>query len=158
MFHEVLLCHPGYDSLEHFLCLFASDPDSSDPPRRGIPHQVALDACRIVANNEDGFLSRTKDRSGQVPATTAVLCERLYWYFPHNRDLDEQYPIVTAFRAWRFPQQLPGHWSAARPASESYVPAVHHAPTEMSTAVMESDQRCVITGVGTCFAVRWDRS
>ena len=151
---EILLCHPGYEFLAPFLGLPVIDLDSSDPPRHGILHRVALDACRIVANNEDGFLSRTKDRSGQVPTTTIVLCERIYWYFPHNMALEEQYPIVTDFRAWRFPQQLPGPWSAARPASETYTGGQsRYALSDMSNAVKDSDRCCVITGFGTCLAV-----
>ena len=147
MFREVLLCHPGYDQgLAHFLSLFVSDSDSCDPPRRGVLHQVALDACRILANNEDGFLSGTRDRSGRIPIATAVLCEQIYWYFPYNMNLEEQYPIVTDFRAWRFPQQLPDHWAAARLSASFYTTGLLQAPTDMSASVKDSDQCCVISG------------
>ena len=111
----ITFCHPGYGTRAKFLHFQALDKNPANPARLGILHQVALDACRIVANNTDGFLSPVRDRAGRIPTTTVLLCEPLYWYFLADDTLPERYPIVDDFRAWTFPQQIPAHWSAARP-------------------------------------------
>ena len=134
--------HPSYDHQEPFLILDALDSDLENPNQRGLLHQLALDACRIVANNENGFLSSTGDSSGRIPTATTILYEGDYWFFLLNDGLPKQYPIIDDFQAWSFPSRMPDHWTAARPT-----PAIRRGqpPSNVPAAVKDADQSCVVT-------------
>ena len=150
---EIILCHPALPGEAFFLVLAPSDVDPTDPNRRGIVHKVALDACLIVANNRPGFLSSTRFRAGRIPDSTAVLCEPTYWYFLDDTSLPANYPVLNDFRAWNFPEEIPRHWSAARPNPANW--RVVLSKSEVSNAVKASDKnRCVISRVGAHFTLQ----
>ena len=73
-----IICHPGYDYDAPFLTFEHLDLGSGDTGKRGVPHQVVFNACRIVANDEDGFLSTTKGSADKVLLETTILFEGAY--------------------------------------------------------------------------------
>ena len=142
-YDDAIFAHPGYDHLEILLQL----PSYRTPSGCGVHHQTALDACRIIANNRSGFLSRTRDRSGCVPAEDIVLTTpATYWYFLDDEASLAQYEVVNDFRAWRFPDTLPEHWEAVRPRRAT-VPGPL-SDSAMSYPVKGADKCCIISGNG----------
>ena len=67
--------------------------------RFGIDHTSALDACRIISGNKDGFLSKNCKMEGRVGPNEAVLTELNYHYFLDDCTASDPYPIVTTFEA-----------------------------------------------------------
>ena len=113
-------------------------------------HQTALDACRIIANNQDGFLSRNESRAGRVTLDEVLLTDDTYWYFLADESALAAYPIVNDFRAWTFPAAIPEHWGAV---DVQEMPRVALSGL-MSDQVKTDDNRmCVVTASGQWFRV-----
>lgn len=142
----VCIYHPDYDN-KSFIAINAHEPVPGMPGVYGIHHQTALDACRIIANNEDGFLSRTQDRTGRVPASEVLLCERAYWYHLTDESRASRYPIVDDFDAWTFPHgAVPPHWAAAH--TRTYDVRASAAASGLSERIKALDRCCIVTGYG----------
>lgn len=146
----VSIHHPGYGDPSHLIVLDALEPVPGIPDVYGIHHQTALDACRIIASNQDGFLSRTQDRSARVPADDVLLCEKDYWYHLLDESCPDPYPIVDRFAAWRFPAAVPAHWAAAH----TRVCSAERCGSEsaMSERVKTMDGKCILTGYRESYA------
>ncbi|KAK7693676.1 hypothetical protein QCA50_003246 [Cerrena zonata] len=141
--------HPYYNPPLSLICFSAYDvdPNSTDEPRRfGVDHRVALDACRILANNRDGFLSRVSRRNDLTARLTLdemVLTESIYYYFLDDESAAD-YPIVNNFLAWTFPAgHIPTHWLQTRPRQSEDLRQSYW--TIMSDAVIYRDGRCCLT-------------
>ena len=92
------------------ICSAAGQADETSK-RFGIDHTLALDACRIISGNKDGFLSESCEKEGYVGPNEAVPTKPNYYYFRDDYNASDPYPIVTTFEAWSFPDALPPHWS-----------------------------------------------
>ena len=146
----ILFFHPAFDSEELFV-LGALDLVS--PDSWGVYHRTALDACQIIANNEHGYLSTTRDASGRVDdsETVKVLSGRKYFYIVECKSTpDTAYPIVKSFDAWTFPGTIPSHWSSVVDPVEIPSPLwptpEGFTPMHMAMEVMNRDKRCILTG------------
>lgn len=142
------ICHPGYPEETVLLRLETVPTGPNLDGTFALHHQTVLDACRIIANNHDGFLSTSCDRSGRVPQESTLLTGTVYWYF-----LDETqpalYPIVDNFVAWSFPHAVPNHWASAHQNQAMIYPST---ASEMSTVVKTEDKKCIVSQVGAlCF-------
>ncbi|EPS93925.1 hypothetical protein FOMPIDRAFT_1055533 [Fomitopsis schrenkii] len=137
----ITIKHPGYTP-PHDLIRFPAYDAVHGTELWGCNHRFVLDACRIIANNRDGFLSTVPQRHGRVPDSDVTLAADVYFYFtldPHETD----YPIVADFLAWRFPDALPDHWP--RPALRS-LQRFRVSESAMSTQVKSIDGACILSG------------
>ena len=142
----VCILHPGYSRYKTLLQI-ESAPTEDDPDGpSAIHHQTVLDACRIIAQNRDGFLSAARELSGRVALDTVWLTGANYWYFLHDAAQDERYPIVDDFLAWPFPEDVPAHWAAAHQYERPrYCPSA----SGMSAAVKADDKECIVSKLRT---------
>ncbi|KAM5533490.1 hypothetical protein V8D89_012827 [Ganoderma adspersum] len=122
----VRIMHPGCSRLILPLPTFPniSAPDTTTPLASTPDHRLILDACRVVTNNavkEGDYLS--KDRAGQdrvlalSPNNTLAPGEYFYHPSPPSATTTPNYPIVTDFAAWNFPEKIPDHW--VRPSASA---------------------------------------
>ena len=166
----VRIMHPGSSRLILPLPTFPnlSAPDTTTPLAPTPHHRLILDACRVVTNNAvkaDDYLSR--DRAGQdrvlTPSPNNTLAPGEYFYHPGppSAPTIPNYPIVTDFAAWNFPEKIPDHW--VRPsASTQEIGDLQRKyswckPSDMTLAVKFGDTSCIVTGmslVGTSFTSR----
>ena len=105
---RIFIKHPGYSPSPDLLWLYAYDKVPGTE-LWGCSHRIALDACRIITNNRDGFLSTTPQRQDKIPDNDLTLTADVYYYFIAAPD-EPDYPVVANFTAWRFPEILPEHW------------------------------------------------
>ncbi|KAI0071911.1 hypothetical protein K474DRAFT_1712070 [Panus rudis PR-1116 ss-1] len=101
----IYIFHPGDDSL--LLSLPAYD---SFQGRGGISHRLVREACSILANNNDGFLTADREGNQLVPNDDAILAAGEYYY--RCNLADPLYPVVTDFAAWTFPREIPASWTS----------------------------------------------
>ncbi|KAH9935658.1 uncharacterized protein B0H18DRAFT_419849 [Fomitopsis serialis] len=141
----VTIMHPGYTPLQDLLMLPAYDPAPA-PELWGCSHRLALDACRIIANNRDGFLSTTLDGRDHVPDSEPTLTADVYYYFLLG-DHDPEYAVVSEFAAWRFPDTLPAHWLSAR-QDRRHLSRFFASESAMSDRVRDMDGACILSGFG----------
>ncbi len=85
----------------------------------GVLHSLVMDACRILVNNQDLYL--TTDIAGQqrcptVPEHT-LLYAGDYYLFRAGGSIGDDYPVVTDCNAWTFPLELPSSWAIHTPVS-----------------------------------------
>jgi hypothetical protein len=96
-----------------FLVLPEYDLISRSPLKFGIHHQTAITACCILACNESGYLSTSRERdSGRVDdGLDAIIPIGDYFYHLDNPGSDTLYPICIDFATWKFPHNaLPLSW------------------------------------------------
>ncbi|TRM55805.1 hypothetical protein BD626DRAFT_522298 [Schizophyllum amplum] len=131
------------------LSFFLSFPkyDQTADGAYGVNHRVVLDACCIVAQNTPGFLSTTSDPAQRVDRQTEALVGAAYHYFVvdsnHNLCNDQNYRLVSCFRDWTFPANIPAHWSHAKVLRARFSTA---SDGKMSELVKDDDQACIVTG------------
>ncbi|KAF7322375.1 hypothetical protein HMN09_00015400 [Mycena chlorophos] len=138
----VWIGHPGYDPPALLLQLVAYEGPSG---QRGVPLSLALDACRILADNKDGSLrvEGTKvDLAGvsEDEEEFLFLSPGLYTY--HAAGGEERYAICASFRAWSPPARLPARWDVMGAKAHN----VSSTISDLSTFVKTSDGRCAVTG------------
>jgi hypothetical protein len=79
------------------------------PPTFGIHHGTAITACQILACNEDGYLSTSRDRHAHgriIVDLDSIIPPGLY-----SQKSEVLYPICCDFPCWKFPHgQLPPAW------------------------------------------------
>ncbi|KAJ7267082.1 hypothetical protein C8J57DRAFT_1717536 [Mycena rebaudengoi] len=134
--------HPGHRPLKLMLILVAFEAPSG---QRGVPFFVVLNACRILANNQDGTLRIVDSDVGLTSPKDddkSLLLPGRYMYRVTTGE--ECYSVCTTFRAWTPPRFLPSHWSL--PAMG--VGAAHPPSTASTygTVVEVADGRCAVTG------------
>ncbi|KAJ7819952.1 hypothetical protein B0H14DRAFT_2835121 [Mycena olivaceomarginata] len=137
----VNIYHPGYSSLKLMLILVAFEAPSG---QRGIPFSVVLDACRILANNQDGTL-RVVDAYVDLTAPdddSSLLPPGHYTYRVTGGEAC--YPVCTSFRAWTPPRVLPPHWDLAAMGARAAPP--WSTASTYSTVVKAADGQCALTG------------
>ncbi|KAI0787494.1 hypothetical protein C8Q74DRAFT_1446188 [Fomes fomentarius] len=138
---NVEVLHPGYGqtlfSLPAFDCVAG---------RFGVNRSIVEDSCRIITNNEDGFLAI--DREGNVPVSNVdPLLERgQYYYHLVKSPGSTKYLVVADFASWVFPKTPPTHWSRVRTVDESAARlAWARSAAAMSVAVKNLDGCCIVT-------------
>jgi hypothetical protein len=153
--------HPGYDDNNNVLFkLHASDTktdcshDGESSQRPGLYARFALDACAIIAGNcSDGWLSPSRDpeqaRNTRVAANSTLHARSYYFHLDRveNTDgCDEPYPIIPAFREWRFPHdRIPAHWEQLSSNTTSLTSTF--TPSNLTAALQARDGgTCRITG------------
>lgn len=138
----ITIKHPGYSPAEDLLCFPAYD---NTPALWGYSHLLVLDACRIIANNRDGFVSTTPHRSDRVPADEHTLAAGVYYYFLGD-DSDPPYPVNACFDTWSFPDTLPAHWRTSRAAAGTTRRSYGTSESDVSAQVQIAGDTCVISG------------
>jgi hypothetical protein len=88
----------------------------SQVPNGGIHYGTGLSACEILACNEKGYLSISRNRDGvgrlNVDRDTIIPSGR-YYYHLDTETSDPLYPICQDFSCWEFPhQRLPSAWGS----------------------------------------------
>ncbi|KAI0762412.1 hypothetical protein C8Q74DRAFT_1318894 [Fomes fomentarius] len=131
----VVLLHPGYDRI-----LFSLPAFDSLGGRFGVNRSVAQDACRIITNNEEGFLATDREGNLALPnADPNIERGRIITIL--------LYPVVTEFASWVFPKTMPAHWTRNM-TIEQFAACLVWTTSEasaMSNAVTAQDQRCIVT-------------
>ncbi|KAH9931356.1 uncharacterized protein B0H18DRAFT_991365 [Fomitopsis serialis] len=62
----ITIYHPGCNPEPHILFRFPTYDPAPAPHLSGCSHRLVLDACHIISNNHDGFLSATPDGCARV--------------------------------------------------------------------------------------------
>ncbi|KAI0069565.1 hypothetical protein K474DRAFT_485043 [Panus rudis PR-1116 ss-1] len=134
----IYIFHPGDDSL--LLSLPAYD---SFQGRGGISHRLVREACSILANNNDGFLTADREGNQLVPNDDAILAAGEYYY--RCNLADPLYPVVTDFAAWTFPREIPASWTSR--STQERAQRLHFARSRsaMSDTVKSLDGGCIVT-------------
>ncbi|KAJ6625141.1 hypothetical protein B0H10DRAFT_2003871 [Mycena sp. CBHHK59/15] len=137
----VNIYHPGYSSLKLMLILVAFEAPSG---QRGVPFSVVLDACRILANNQDGTLGVVDADVDLAPPDDdkSLLPPGHYTYRVTGGEVC--YAVCTSFRAWTPPRVLPSHWDLAAMGARAAHP--RSTASTYSTVVKVADGRCAVTG------------
>ncbi|RPD67964.1 hypothetical protein L226DRAFT_444676, partial [Lentinus tigrinus ALCF2SS1-7] len=148
---HVVICHPGLDRI-----LFAFPGFDPVPPppftvhdgTGGVNHRLVLDSCRVITNNQDGYLKTDIGGAKRVLATTITLPCGVYYLHLANPLTRTCYKIVADFAAWKFPLSLPAHWQRCLSRDDrsqlQYFMTV--SPSSMSDAVKNADAKCVVSG------------
>ncbi|RPD53601.1 hypothetical protein L227DRAFT_396734 [Lentinus tigrinus ALCF2SS1-6] len=127
----------------------ASSRDPSVTGTGGVNHRLVLDACRVITNNQDGYLTTDIGGAERVLASTITLpCGRYYLHLD-NPSTRTCYKIVTNFAAWEFPRSLPAHWQRHLSGDEEFRLQQDFAsvsPSRMSEVVRNADKECVVSG------------
>ncbi|KAF5384127.1 hypothetical protein D9615_003228 [Tricholomella constricta] len=140
---KIAFWHPGTNS--PFLFLPAND--ISDVPNVfGLHHGTALLACQVLAFNEPGYLSTSRDpedvSSRHDGGPDSLLLQTEYYYFPVNFD---DYKICVRFSKWRFPHKsFSGEdWGSSDldPGIEGDLPSAEVA----SQGIKQRDKVCAIS-------------
>ncbi|KDQ18330.1 hypothetical protein BOTBODRAFT_510009 [Botryobasidium botryosum FD-172 SS1] len=99
--------HPSHRHV-HFLVLKANEKAGQDT--FGVYHDLALNACKILARNQPGFLSTSRmPEDAAVRATGRHLTDRIYYY--HLTSGLADYLMCLTFDNWEFPHgQMPVSW------------------------------------------------
>ena len=119
--------------------------------RGGVLHRLVLDACRVITNNQEGFLATDIDGHDRVPASTTILLVGTYYF--HLATGTVLYKIVTDFAAWEFPEPLPSHWERPVSPNEDQALSGRYAgvgSSAMSVVVKCDDAECVVSGYTSC--------
>ena len=140
----ITIKHPGYALAEDLLCFPAYD-GTSVPGLWGCSHLLVLDACRIIANNRDGFLSKTPRRSGRISTGERTLTASVYYYFLDD-DRDAQYPVNARFDTWSFPDRLPTHWLSSRAVPSTSRRNHGTSESDVSASLQIVGDTCVLSG------------
>ncbi len=143
---DVEVLHPGYNQI--FFSLPAFD---SLAGQFGVNRSIVEDACRIITNNQDGFLTTDHQGSAPVPNVDSLLRPGKYYYHLVRSAGPTKYPVVAHFASWVFPKTPPTHWSRVRTAEESAA-CLEWARSAgaMSDAVKDFDKCCIVTKYSSC--------
>ena len=158
----VRIMHPASSRLILPLPTFPnlSAPDATTPLAPAPNHCLFLDACRVLTNNaaKEGqdFLSRDRAGNDRIPppslANTLQLAPGEYFYHlsPPSTTTIPNYPIVTDFAAWNFPEKIPDHWvrpSASTQEIEDLQRKYGRCKLkDMALAVKSGETGCIVTG------------
>ncbi|GJE89431.1 HNH endonuclease [Phanerochaete sordida] len=141
--HSVEILHPAARSGTPLLYLAAYDRIGEGS--WGVCYNVVLEAASFIANNAEGYLSRTPGPDGRVDRVAVLEAGR---YFYCVASAEATWPVVGTFDAWRFPDRIPSRWSAAIAPNITFpsASASAYSPERMAGAVLARDRRCILTG------------
>ncbi|KAI1787408.1 hypothetical protein LXA43DRAFT_712865 [Ganoderma leucocontextum] len=153
----VRIMHPGCSQLIFALPAFPRTTAAGDvTPPNGVDYRLVLDACHVVTNDASeepaGYLSEDREGRDRVPAPSDELAAGEYFYHPvaPSTTTIPNYPIVTDFAAWKFPDMLPDHWIRHELSPEVIADLRHKykgcKARDMRPVVKCSDNGCVIIG------------
>lgn len=158
----VCIIHPGCQQPIFALPAFPYPlAGANNKPVHGVDHRLILDACNILTNHaakeRDCYLS--KDHAGRhpIPRHSDILAPAKYYYHLGRPSAvtDVNYPIVTDFTAWKFPDKLPRHWTRpdVRDPEIIRLSGYHRRQPndhDMWDGVTANDGGCVVTKYKTC--------
>ena len=132
----VRIMHPGCSKLFFALPAFPRPPapDTDLRPSYNVDQRLILDACRVITNADTtdahiGSLSNDRTEHDRIPSPSAdadtdsdALPQGKYFYHPRppsaTTSMIPNYPIVTDFVAWQFPEKILDHWVRPKPSPE----------------------------------------
>ncbi|KAJ7722666.1 hypothetical protein DFH07DRAFT_946679 [Mycena maculata] len=131
---RIQVYHPSYVPPARILDLYPSR----------LPLGLVLDACRILAQNQDGYLTpyeaeRTVISSEDV---AALLPPHKYKFHVPS---DPGYAICTKFRNWIPPARLPQAWGEMILPTDTWKDP-HDNWTTLSFKLKDTDTQCAVTG------------
>ena len=89
------------------------------PPTFGVHYGTAITACQILACNEKGYLSTSRDghAHGRINADLdSIISPGKYYYHLSSPKSEALYPICCDFSCWKFPhEKLPSAWKQELP-------------------------------------------
>jgi hypothetical protein len=89
------------------------------PPTFGIRYGTAITACQMLACNEKGYLSTSRDghAHGRINADLdSIISPGKYYYHLSSPKSEALYPICCDFYCWKFPhEKLPSAWKQELP-------------------------------------------
>ena len=122
------------------------------PPAFGIHHGTAITACQILACNEDGYLSTSRDRQahGRINVELdSIIPPGIYYYHLSSQKSEALYPICCDFHCWKFPHaKLPPGWENEPPNQMTDIWPSNW--TAISEKVKTRDTRCLISESQDC--------
>ncbi|KAI1787380.1 hypothetical protein LXA43DRAFT_1098308 [Ganoderma leucocontextum] len=138
--------HPGCSQLIFALPAFSRPPV---PGTKTLTHDVDH---RLWTHAASSPTMRTKNvvdispRTAQVTTVGVLLPPR-----PPSTTTIPDYPIVTDFVAWKFPDKIPDHWVRPRPSADEIAELQRKygacKQKDMPSAVTSDDKACVLTEV-----------
>jgi hypothetical protein len=140
-----------------FLRLPAVDWCPGPPSRFGIHYGTAITACQIVACNEEGFLSTSRDRQALGHKLVnvdwdSIISPGIYFYHLSSQNSNVLYPICCDFPFWRFPhEKLPQAWKNDSDLPDQTTSVIW--PTNwsaISEKIKTRDTWCLISGSQDC--------
>ena len=144
---ELLIHHPAPGLPRRPPLLVFPAYDRTPDGKWGVHYHLVLEACCILANNGEGYISSTPNSQGRVSGTTSILKAGCYYYVVPDK-MDPPYPVVPSFDAWSFPSKIPTRWSDAFntdvPVPGSVTPAAY-GTAAMALRVTERDKACILT-------------
>lgn len=117
----------------------------------GIHLGTAITACQILACNENGYLSHSRDpdHGGINVDLESILMPGKYYF--HLIKPDPLYPICCDFSSWRFPHgELPAAWVNELPTDNENASAWPRTWTAISAKVKNRDIQCPISLCRDC--------
>ncbi|KAM5533485.1 hypothetical protein V8D89_012822 [Ganoderma adspersum] len=160
--------HPGCSKLLFALPAFPRPPapDTDLRPSYDVDQRLILDACRVITNDATtsahiGYLSNDRAGHDRIPFPSAdadadsdALLPGKYFYHPRppsaTTSTIPNYPIVTDFVAWQFPEKIPDHWVRPKPSPEEMAELWRKyagcRQKDMESAVTADDETCILTG------------
>ena len=113
----------------------------------GINYGTAITACQILACNENGYLSSSRDRHADYARINcdldSVIPPGIYYYHLSSQESEALYPICCNFPAWKFPHgKLPPAWQHELPNRTDVWPSNW---TAINANVKRRDSQCLIS-------------
>ncbi|KAF5384113.1 hypothetical protein D9615_003225 [Tricholomella constricta] len=142
----VVFWHPGTN--RPFLSLPAYD-NSGEPNDFGLHHGTALLACQVLACNEPGYLSTSRDPEDVAVrhdgGPDSLLREKIYYYFLSNSK--PRYEICRRFSKWRFPHKSYSEelWGK-RDSNPGVLKGGFHSAAAASQGTRQRDEICAVSG------------
>ncbi|KAH8691857.1 hypothetical protein BGW36DRAFT_386495 [Talaromyces proteolyticus] len=138
--YDIYFRHPAYPDPHDILIILPG----LDHPHGGIHHQLALDACAILANNRyEGWFTEDREGNERVNVPLSGILRKRNYYFRVSDHYQDLYPIVPSFEDWIFPHNnVPSSWKLDIPRAPN-----HPTPREstLMEATLSRDIRCRIT-------------
>lgn len=149
---RITFLHPGYADGENVL-MVVSAPDH---PSGGLHHGLALDMCSIAADNKTGYFSLTADGNAiQLDRNDVLTAGSYFFLVPHPHahlvggvsDPAKPYkwPVMTNFRDWQFPTQLPEWWLLPDHALTQPSPLDGHSQSSYAQTIHARDVFCRVS-------------
>ena len=118
------------------------------PPNFGIHYGTAITACQILACNENGYLSTSRNRNpdGRINMDLdSIIPSGAYYYHLNSPNSKALYPICRDFDCWKFPHEnLPSAWEDKSPPDPT--PSIW--PTNwsaISQKIKDRDAACLVS-------------
>jgi hypothetical protein len=150
--------HPGY-AWPLLLCVLPAYDQTKDDARFGVAHRLALDACYVIADNREGYITGANGVSIDLEASTLLYPGQDYYYYVENPASNAalQYLIVNEFEDWTPRPTLLDHWRPESLGLEDELDASDavHASQMSGTVRARDANTCVITRFKSVFDFIW---